>query len=313
MSSQAVESWLLESSSTAGSVTEFYAALGVELKDRGGEEAAVRCFANPAAHNRDDRTASCSVNLSSGLFHCKGCGEKGNSYQAALRLGRTETDARNLARSFGLFLETKKEKRPNLPTERRCEIWRHEMRSNEQVLERCRVVKGWTPEAIQRLGVGWDGERIVFVIRNNKYKICGVVRYLPGGNPKTLAMPGTKRDLFPNPECIHQRHPIFLVEGEADAVAIWSLGLFGVAIPGTGSWKREWGWRFNGRKIVFLMDADEPGRLLGDRIRNDVTNAQVVDLEPSLSDGTDVGDLLVQSTKDGGSWQLKRMLESLIA
>ena len=316
MSSPAEQAWLTEA--IGGSVSELYASLGVELRDRGASEAPVRCFANPAAHSHDDRNASCSVNMLTGLWHCKGCGESGNAYRAAVALGRSETQARDLAKSYGLFLESvrsepgERPKKPRLPTEVAVRKWRHALRGNQRVLDRLGEVKGWTPYGIQRLGVGWDGQRVVFVVRNSKRKIVGVVRYLPGGKPKTVALPGSKRDLFPAPESIPNRYPVFIVEGEGDAVAVWSLGLRAVAVPGSGSWRREWGWRFAGRPVVVaLCDADQQGRGLGDRLRADVAGCRVVDVAPERSDGYDVGDMLVEASRDGGAWQLRQMLEVL--
>ena len=308
------QEWLL--GSCAGSVRDFYVEIGIDLRAPAGAlEAPVRCFANPAAHNRDDRKPSCSVNLISGLFHCKGCGEKGNPYRAAQLAGRSDREAANLARRHGLFLalEPDQVQKPQLPGERKLKEWRHALRNSPLILARLQELKGWTPYAIARLGLGWDGDRIVFPIRNAKLKIVGAVRYLPGGEPKTLAIPGSKRDLFPAPELIRKRHPVFVVEGEGDSVAVWSLGLKAVAVPGAGSWKREWGLRFAGRRVVVLCDCDVQGRQLAQRIAVDVPHARVVDLEPRASDGSDVGDWVRGASQEGGLGQLTRMFERLAA
>lgn len=297
-----------------GSVLEFYAQLGVELKDNGGEEASVRCFANPSAHNRDDRNPSCSVNLLTGLFHCKGCGESGNAYSAAIALGRPEAYARQLARSHGLFLETAPEKlkdRPKLPTERRLEIWRKALRENQPVLTRLHELKGWTPRGLFRRDIGWDGERLTFAVRNQKFKIAGLVRYLPGGSPKSLAAPGSKRDLFPPPEAIRRRRPIFLCEGEPAVISIQSCGFYAVGVPGAGAWRREWAQRLVSRRVVVLPDCDSQGRALAERVAADVPGAQVVDLEPGRDDGSDIGDWVAQASCEGGLAQVSRVLGRL--
>ena len=61
--SVAEQDWML--SMSGGRVREFYATIGIVLPDRGGTEVSVRCFANSAAHNREDRNPSCGVNLMS--------------------------------------------------------------------------------------------------------------------------------------------------------------------------------------------------------------------------------------------------------
>src|SRR6185312_2075232 len=104
--------WLLEASSS--DATGFYEAIGVSFTRAGGQEAPASCFANPAAHKHEDRNKSCSINVLTGLWHCKGCGTAGNAYQAALAVGRSEEQARELAKRYGLFLEVEREK-PKLP------------------------------------------------------------------------------------------------------------------------------------------------------------------------------------------------------
>lgn len=313
MTLSAEQEWLL--GSVGGGVVEFFAEIGIDLKaPPGALEAPVSCFANPAAHNRDDRKPSCSVNLTSGVWHCKACGEKGNPYRAAQLMGRSDRDAANLARRHGLFLslEPDQVQKPKLPGERKLKEWRIRLRESPLILARLQELKGWSPWAIARLGLGWDGERVTFPIRDGRHKIVGVVRYLPGGDPKTLALPGSRRDLFPPPEKIRKQHPLFVVEGEADAVAMASLGLRATAVPGSGSWKREWALRLAGRRVVVLADCDVQGRGLAARIQADVPHARVVDLWPAASDGEDIGDWVREMAPHGLPY-LKRALEGLVA
>ena len=181
------------------------------------------------------------------------------------------------------------------------------------IMSRLLEVKGWTPKAIVRCSLGWDGERVVFPIRTNKLKRAGVVRYLPGGKPKTLAVAGTKRLLFPAPEVVSRQHPVFLVEGEPDAVSVWSCGHQAVAVPGTGSWRPEWGVRFAGKRVVVLTDCDRQGRELAGRIAEVIPKARVVDLAPERSDGYDVGDMLVEAMGFGnGHAEMRSLLGGLL-
>lgn len=311
MALSAEQDWLLEA--RGGSVREFFADIGVQLPDRGGVEASVSCFANPQAHAHDDRNKSCSVNLITGLWHCKACAAQGNPYQAAQLAGRSDRDAALLARRHGLFLVLEEEQKAKLPTEPQLKKWRIALRENPKILDRLVELKGWTPYAIVTLGLGWDGERVTFPIRSAKQKIVGVVRYLPGGKPKTLAVPGSKRDLFPSPELIHRRHPLFLVEGEPDSVAVRSAGHRAVAVPGAGSWRSEWAHRLTGRRVVVLMDCDPQGRALAARVRSEIPGAHVVDLDPGRDDGFDVGDVVREAAAEGGLAQVTRLLGALAA
>jgi hypothetical protein len=294
-------------------VIGFFAAIGVTLPDRGGEEAEVRCFAAPGQHAREDRNASCSVNLLTGLWKCHGCGEQGNAYQAALKLGYAEQAARELAQRHGVFLEREREK---LPGFRQLKKWREALFEarwgDETLLDRLEARKGWTPHAIWRCGLGWDGERITFPIKDHRLRIVGLVRYLPGGSPKSKAVPGSRRLLFPPPETIGRTQTVFVVEGEPDAVSVRSCGFPAVAVPGAQSWRYE----FVGRlakfpRIVVIADCDRQGRELAQRIVADCgKRAVLLDLEPSRTDGYDFGDLLVECRNDGGAWQARRLLET---
>ena len=85
-----------------GEVRAFYEALGIELPGWAHTEAPVRCFADPEAHKREDRDASCSVNVHSGAFNCHGCGARGGAYDAALARGRSPREAIDLMVALGL-------------------------------------------------------------------------------------------------------------------------------------------------------------------------------------------------------------------
>lgn len=289
--------WLLDASSS--DATGFYESIGVSFTRSGGEEAPTRCFANPTAHRNDDRKASCSVNVLTGLWHCKGCGMSGNAYQAALAVGRSEAQARDLAKRYGLFLELAKRPKERLPSWPQIVKQRHALRGSKMLMDRLLVLKGWNEYGIRRCGVGWDGERLVFTVtaprpdsKGNLEKI-GLVRYLPGGNPKSLGV--GKRGLWPRPEKMDRKRPLFLVEGEPAAVSVWSCGHQAVAVPGAGSWRTDWFKRLLGFHVVFLGDCDQPGRELAARIKRDVPGVKIVDLAPERSDGFDVGDLLVEA------------------
>ena len=87
---------------TQPDVRAFYAALGIELPAWSKREAPVRCFAQPDAHNRGDRSPSCSVNLASGAWNCHGCGAHGGAYDAALATGHSPRSAMDLLITHGL-------------------------------------------------------------------------------------------------------------------------------------------------------------------------------------------------------------------
>jgi DNA primase len=164
-----------------------------------------------------------------------------------------------------------------------------------------------------RCGLGWNGERIVFPVRTAKLKIAGVVGYLPGGDPKSKALPGSKRLLFPCPEVTSRKRPLFLVEGEPDAVSVWSCGHQAVAVPGTGGWKSEFLMRLLNRRVVVLADCDPQGRAHAERLAGEIPNSKWVDLQPYLADGSDIGDWVLGASREGGLAQMRDLLTRLAA
>ena len=67
------------------------------------------------------------------------------------------------------------------------------------VAARLHQVRGWTPEAIVRLGLGYDGERVTIPVRDQSGTLLGHTRYLPNaaeGTPKMLADRGKPREPY---------------------------------------------------------------------------------------------------------------------
>jgi hypothetical protein len=166
--------------------------------------------------------------------------------------------------------------------------------------------RGWTEEAIERLGLEWlPGEQLVGIpIHDESGDRCEeLLRYDPTGKrkPKMHAPIGVPRQLFPPPELIRddeldERRTVWLVEGEADAIRLRSLGLVAVAIPGAQNWRDEWAARFVGRgwRIIACFDCDEAGRNGAARVAASIVNAggdaRLLDLAPHRDGGYDLTD-----------------------
>lgn len=181
--------------------------------------------------------------------------------------------------------------------------WRSVLLADERVLSRLSELRGWTREAVEELGLGLDGDRIVFPVRDPAGQLVGVTRYAPNperrDGPKTVAAAGSRRQLFPAPETVAEGDDyLWLVEGEADCVAATSIGLPAVAIPGVQGWKPEMAGRFaGGRRVVIVMDCDGPGREAAQRVSCDLADVaeevRVADLNPDREDGYDLTDLIL--------------------
>lgn len=182
-----------------------------------------------------------------------------------------------------------------MPDQASLARWQRALLDNPGQLDRLAALKGWTPEVLDRLGVGFDGERVTFPVRDGDGALVNVLRYLPGGSPKTVALKGRPRDLFPAPEAI-EADELWIVEGEPDAVSAAMVGLAAIGLPGVPHVTAVSPWRFYGRRVVIALDCDPPGRTAAHTLASRLTaltrTVRVLDLDPLREDGYDLGDLV---------------------
>jgi hypothetical protein len=301
---------------TAGvsDVRGFYAELGVTLPAGERTNVQVACFADRKAHRNGDRRASCSVSLSTGAWCCHGCGASGGAYDAALVRGRSPREAMESLQRWGLAESPVRDRPARTPaaqapavrvSEAQAARHRTALLSDAGAIARLAELRGWTAEAITELGVGYDRGRVVFPVRDGAGLLVGVLRYAPNpalrnGAPKMLADAGSRRDLFPAPESIGG-DLLWLVEGEPDAVAAFSLGLPAVGVPGSNGWRSASAPRFAGRHVVVLCDCDVPGRRLAATVAHDLlpyaASVRVLDVWAARTDGYDLSDIVVEHAK----------------
>jgi hypothetical protein len=190
--------------------------------------------------------------------------------------------------------------------ERRCET----LLSSQTTLDAIFELKGWRPGALASLEVGLRGDRLSIPVRSYEGELVGMLRYWPTAKPKMVALKGHARTpLF---VVIDDTGPVWIVEGETDAIAMANLGLNAVGAPGaTGKARVEWLRHVRERDVFVCMDNDEPGRKAAVRWAAAAGEAgarsvRVVELEgPS---GYDVGELLLEH-RDEPAGARRRLLE----
>lgn len=323
-------------------VRAYYAALGIELPDRATPNVPVRCFAQPDAHNRGDRSPSCSVNLASGAWNCHGCGAHGGAYDAALAAGHSPRSAMQLLVAHGLAEPYDSDhgtsRRPPNPThhpfkstptpksadstalaaaEHDVQAWAEMLDDNGRLIRQLALRRGWGWRAIRDLKIGFDGARITIPIRGRDGALRGVLRYDPFGrrDPKMLAVPGTRLGLIPHP-ARESSDRVVLVEGPPDMVAARSSGLPAIAIPGTSAWQPSWAKLLAGRHITIVMDSDTPGRRAAGEIATALGAAsiptEIVDLWPDRNDGYDLTDRILERRRLRPALSVARTIGSLL-
>jgi len=325
----------------------YYTALGIELPAWAQEQASVRCFADPDAHQHEDRNPSCSVNLTTGAFNCHGCGAHGGAYDAARARGhtprsaidlmiahdltdrRTQTTARQPALSTIRSLRTAQAAVPAplvraararfTVAERDIQRWQQALARRPGLLEALTRDRGWSYETIRELELGLDQlcQRITIPIRDPDGQLQGLLRYDPAPNrrgPKMRAAPGTRLGLIPHPDRGHSPE-LLLCEGPSDMLAAQSARLPAIAVPSATAWRTEWTEYFQGHSVTIAMDADPAGRHAARTITHDLTNlgihSHTIDVAPHRNDGYDLSDWLADHPRPVTAALLRKLTSPL--
>jgi hypothetical protein len=308
-----------------GDVRRLFAELGIRLPNRGGPNIPVGCFANRLAHRHGDRNPSASVNVATGAWICHGCGAKGGAYDAALALGWSPREAIALLERHGLTGRqgAARSTFTSIPTcslratEADVRRWRRNLLADPQALQSLDQLRGWHWAAIGRLEVGYDGRRVTFPYRDAVGRLVGIGRYdpnpnRPAGQPKLLADPGSRRQLFPAPERVRPASWLFLLEGEPDEVKAASLALPAVAVPGVAGWRREYVERFRARRVVVCLDCDQAGRAAAERIAGELVgvaaDVRLLDLDNRDESGSDFSDWTAPAKSAAERLAMRRIL-----
>jgi hypothetical protein len=113
--------------------------------------------------------------------------------------------------------------------------------------------------------------------------------------------------------------PAHLPEGEKGCDVLGRLDLIAVSNPhGAGEWKAEYSEALQGRDVIVLVDADQPGRDHGQLVARSLWGKakaiKVVDLYPDRDDGSDIADWIAEREARGiDSDSIRAELEALIA
>lgn len=107
---------------------------------------------------------------------------------------------------------------------------------------------------------------------------------------KYLALPGQDVSIYGVLDCDSVADTIHVAEGELDRIILKLVfpDDAAVGIPGVQTWQAHWPFHFAGfERVLVWADGDKAGQDLGNRIRKEVRNAEVV----AVPRGMDVTDL----------------------
>jgi hypothetical protein len=251
--------------------------------------------------DHDDRHASLSVSIGDDgrwLVHCfAGCTLE--AIVAGLGLDVRDLFARNGDRPWGLGPLGGETTADFLPDPAHVERWASDLQRNDSALAAIHDAKGWRPGVLAALGVGLKGDRYSIPVRSLEGELVQLLTYRPNGSPKMLALRGhARKPLY----CLVDDHgPVFVDEGETDAIALAHVGVNAIGLPGASARVRpEWLEPLRGRIAYVCGDNDDPGRAWARRcatVAHELASeTRVVELEGAK--GYDVGDFVREHRDD---------------
>jgi hypothetical protein len=182
----------------------------------------------------------------------------------------------------------------------------HDALDSDQI-EKLSAHRGLPPEAFAPWGLGWTGDKYSIPVRDANGRMVDV-RLYHMSRKQMRSTAGVSVGLM-GAHLMAKRagEPVYICEGEWDAMALhWLLrqekkpGAV-VAVPGAGTFKREWSQWFVGRQIYVMFDNDEPGRkgakMVHERLHTIAKSMQFIHWPDTLPDGFDVRDWIKYGIK----------------
>ncbi len=233
----------------------------------------------------DDKDPSLSLDLSTGKYHCFGCGKSGH-------VNDLVPDRKTISEETVDRFHTKL------------------LSEEPAMVEWLRICKGFSLETIKKYKIGFNGARYTFPVRDENKNCINLKMYSASAQPKMINFAegyGTPA-FFPSPP---EEDDIFLMEGESDTLLARQMGLPAYTqTSGSGSWTDDLTRAINGKSVTIVYDADTAGRMGAKKvltaIKFAVKSVKIISLQVSAGN-KDFSDWIL---KDGGTIdQFKKLVE----
>lgn len=157
--------------------------------------------------------------------------------------------------------------------------------------------------------VGWSGEFFTIPCSGNRGGLATDIHrfYLRSGKNLTRGTVGAKHSLIvPAKQTESQR--VWIMEGEWDGMAMWEcLERYGAAeavyaLPGAGSFKKEWSDYFVGKDVILMADNDTAGHDCSRKLHKMLTGVsrtlKFIHWPDGFKDGFDFRDLYLAESRN---------------
>lgn len=248
-----------------------------------------------------ERHPSAQFRSSDGLFYCFGCKETHSLPDVVSHCLQTNGRSWLLENFEGSSIEDRKVTF-NLPTKEKKKV----TYVDKEILKAYRFTHPYmferklNLETIRKFDVGYDAEHDCITFPNKD----------PNGNILFIATRNVKNKFFHYPNGVDKpvyglyeiyremRHgvqinEVYVCESMLDALYIWSLGKYAIALNGTGSsFQYDIIKKSDLRYLILATDNDDAGKRAREKFRKNVTNKLIKEIDyKSYGDCKDVNDM----------------------
>ncbi len=202
----------------------------------------------------EDKHASLSINLRTGLYYCHACSEKGNFLSWCKH---KNIDLKGLAKEYGIEVEQK------LVAKKYMEEAHQKLLDSNESMQWLTSKRGLKKATIIKHQLGLYKRHITIPVFDINDKLVNIRLYNPRGKGQTKMLSwstgyGSAR-LFPIKNIYEDQ--IMLCEGEMDAMLANQLGYNAITgTTGAGTFKTSWIKYFTGKKVLICYDIDSQGK-----------------------------------------------------
>lgn len=204
----------------------------------------------------DETEPSARISISTGMFHCFGCEEKGSIYKVLAKItGCTET-------AYKEFIDFDTNKAAVI-AQNKVIKFQTDLSLNLEMRRILFTRKGLDIDAIKKYELGLEKNRITIPIYDNDSNVINIRKWSPSAKKKAYKVIGEKGcspALFPIEQL--KNDELIITEGEFKAILLIEHGFSAItSTGGANHWIDEWSPLFKDKIINIIFDIDAPGKL----------------------------------------------------
>lgn len=249
-------------------------------------------------HN--DKQASLSLNIDSGLYFCHSCQTKGDVFELYQKIKNVDfkTALKELAHQTDVTLPDFKNKKTI--SHDIVENYHTILLSNDEVLQRFITKRGLTKETIIQYKIGWETKtsRYTIPIYDEYGDVINIRRYkLEAKSNKMLSYVDEEGERYGearlfNIDIIKKNKHLSFLEGECDTMLATQYGILAFTVTsGAGTFINAWLKYFHDKIVYIVFDRDTAGKMGAERVAqilSRVCKVYIIELPATVGDKGDI-------------------------